>query len=133
MQQTVAGTTDDVFFRKAQEQKERPVRPENLLPEVENHDHVLNGVQDVTPVSGDRAVCHPIFPSLENDSISPIGQPGGFLYESIHSAPCRIVSRDPFPETNQGSPHQFGKPCKPMNFSDKISDKISGVALVANF
>jgi hypothetical protein len=129
MQQTVAGAADDVSFRKAQEREERPVRPENLLLNVENHDHVLNGVQDLTPVAGDRAVCHPIFPSLESDSISPIGQPGGFLYESVRSVPCRIVSREPSPETNPESPYQIGKSCNPKNFSDKIS----GVALVANF
>jgi hypothetical protein len=60
VKQLVAGTADDVFFRKGEELREGPVPPDDPLAGVENHDHVLDGVQDLYPVTGPEAIFHPI-------------------------------------------------------------------------
>src|SRR3972149_2311336 len=61
----MTGTADDVLLRKGQKLEQGPVRPDDPLAIVENHDHVLDGVQDVTPVAGRQAVFQPIFPPLQ--------------------------------------------------------------------
>jgi hypothetical protein len=67
VKQVVAGAADDIFFRKRQELSQGPVPPDEPLAGVENHDHVLNGVQDLFPVLRCDADPHP--PPFENARI----------------------------------------------------------------
>jgi hypothetical protein len=58
----VAGTADDVLLGKDEELQQGLVHPDDPLGIVENHDHVLDGIQDMTSVACQQSVIQPIPP-----------------------------------------------------------------------